>query len=477
MPKKPRIFVCLDDQEIANRIARARDRVVYAAPSISIEIAEAIGARTDAVPQLKVDVILDVDPQSLRLGYGEIGALKYLMRHSIDIRCCPGLKIGVLAVDRRSFVFAPTAKIIEDIALDSPNAINIVPTMTEWLLHAMVPKDMIVEIARGEVGSDNISDEPDHSQPAEPPHTKAEFDEELSETGIEPDSNSETSNAEWIEPEIGIRLFQPEEMEQLADDIEQRPPKAFDHEREILVYNGYLRFVDIRFTGGRLSARTVQLPEEILNLAQDQPELFEVKATCRIFEGADLLPEVRDFERSVDEIRRCHTKSLGNDLGRVVLVAELAAFDKEVGYLVKELDEIRKRSIKEITKALRLRKKRLKKILFAILFENPNPELKQWINGSGLTKEETVGRYLAYVMDPIFPNPSSLIERMELVCTYKDVTWEMLNDAKFGEAIRRFFPNEQFTKLYKERNTIGERGPRPTGQSSAVDDEWPSEII
>lgn len=476
--KKPRIFLRLDEQEMIRRIAKAKKRIVFAAPSISEDVAHAIGLQTIISSQLKIDVILDVDPASLRLGYGQIGALKYLMDNCIDIRCASGLKVGILAVDHRSFVFVPTARIIEDPESASLNAINIDPTMTKWLLHAMIPRDVIVDMAKSEFSSCGSSNDPDPDQPGEPPESEIEFGDEISEP--EPitfgEGTPEITTSEWIEPEIGSRLFRHDELEELVDDIENRPPKQFGHEREILVYSGYLRFVDVKFTGGRLSARTVQLPESILSLAGDRPELVDIRATCKLFEGVGVFTEVALFEKKVEDLRRRFTKSLGNELGRVVLIKDLVAFDKEVQNLNTELDDIRKSSAEKVARALKRRKKRLKRILYPLLFKTPTAELTKMLKITSYPKDEAVGRYLTWELDDVFPEFSTVVGKMDLACIYKDVTWNMLTDGKFRDAILQIFPDEEFTKLYKETITLGPRQPRQPKEVIEDADEWPSEI-
>lgn len=476
--KKPKIFVCLDEQEMLRWVAKAKTRIVFAAPSISEALAIAISTQVELNPQLRVDVILDVAAETLRLGYGELGALKHLTDRSIDIRCAPGLKIGVLAIDTRSFVFAPTAKIIHDPETNSPNAINIDPTMTEWLLHAMIPKDMIVERAKKEISPFGDEGATDADQPGEPPIGEDSLDDEIIDFDpiIDPKAESAFATDAWTEPEIGGQLFSEDDMEELAENIERRPPKEFDHEREILVYNGYLRFVDTKFTGGRLSSRTIQLPTNILSVAKEGPEMIEIKASCKLFETAGVMPEVVAFEQRVDETRRQYTRSLGHDLGRVVLIKDVMAFDKAVEGLKGELVGIRESAVSRISCAIKRRKKRLKKILFPLLSKNPTDELKHWIENLPNPWQETIGRYLTAVLDDVFPDSSAMIDRMDLRCIYKDVTWEMLNEKKFGDAIKRIFPKEEFTGLYSERNTIGERQPKPRERFEA-DDEWPSEIV
>ncbi len=46
---------------------------------------------------------------------------------------------------------------------------------------------------------------------------------------------------------------------------------------------------------------------------------------------------------------------------------------------------------------------------------------------------------------------------MQLICDYKEVTFEMLNDVEFVGLIEKRFPKERFAKLYWEEETIGTR--------------------
>lgn len=163
--------------------------------------------------------------------------------------------------------------------------------------------------------------------------------------------------------------------------------------------------------------------------------MVEVKATCKLFEGGGVLPAVEDFERRLDEVRRCYTQSLGNDLGRVVLIKDLSAFDKEIKDLTDELDEIRKFSIEKVDCALKERKEHLKKILYPLLSNNPNTDILYWLENTKHSKHEIVGWYLKRELDDIFPEAQAMIGKMELACIYKDVVWDMRNQEKFVGAI------------------------------------------
>jgi hypothetical protein len=60
-------------------------------------------------------------------------------------------------------------------------------------------------------------------------------------------------------------------------------------------------------------------------------------------------------------------------------------------------------------------------------------------------------------LDTVFPNADDLIQKMELVRTYKDVTFETLNRQDFLPLIRKAFPTVNWEKAYKEFRAAGEK--------------------
>jgi hypothetical protein len=57
----------------------------------------------------------------------------------------------------------------------------------------------------------------------------------------------------------------------------------------------------------------------------------------------------------------------------------------------------------------------------------------------------------------VFPKAEDLIKKMELVQTYKDVTFETLNRKDFLPLIQEAFPTVNWEKAYKEFRAAGEK--------------------
>jgi len=466
MKKDPKVFLAMDEELAAALIKRAERTVMYAAPSVSTQIADAILRQKQHHPSLKARVIVDPDADVLRLGYGEIGGIKMLRRDEIDVRSAKGLRIGVLLVDDRSWIFTPTPKIILDEPTDADwNAVNVTPAYTKWLLYAIAPDEAITNEVRERLAAPGGLDE---LLAEERTSDEAEDDEILDEEIVE-----RAFNAEARRPQIGEEPLTRAHVEKMDKEIEARPPKQFDAAREILVYNSYLQFVEMSFVGGRLSARTIRLPEDLLRVVGSPDTMVQITATCKLFENIDnICPEVKEFETRVSDIRRCFTVPLGHELGSVVLTRNKMDLEKEVKDLHEELVELTRWVHEKITAAIQETKARLFEILLPLVAANPPDGLRKRLESR--SDDITEAEYLDMELNHLLPRSYEIVDRFDLRCTFKDVTWEMLNEREFGDAIRRKFPKEEFTRLYAERNTIAERqGPRtrPIG-----DDDWPDQI-
>lgn len=478
MKRKPKVTMCLDEPLLEALIMNAERTIVYAAPSISICVANAISRKRREKSNVSIDIVIDPGADPLRLGFGEIGGLKMLQNDGIDIRCQPGLRIGVVIVDDHSWIFTPTPEII----LEKPepgtiNAINVSTNFTKWLMRAIAPMQGYLERVEdvldqyrthlpADLKSDGESDSDDGLLDDEIIESKAEFEDSV--------ETNDPISARDIEPEIGVKLMSTEQLIEIETEVTANPPKQFDHAREMLVYNGYLQFVEMSFSGGRLASRTIRLPDHLLDLVDDEETEVEIKATCKLFQNIDeLCPEVKEFEQKVNEVRRCYLKPLGNDLGCVILAKDSANFDLDLRDLFVELTELGKTTLFKLEAAIDQSKDRLVNIFVPLLFQHPNSWLKNRFDAADHPAEEA-RKLLLKILNDVIPNADLLVERMELRCITKDVTWEMLNEKKFGDAIKKCFPNEKFTKLYVERQAIGERQPKPKREITT--DDWPEEL-
>ena len=163
MKHKRQIFVALNDAAISHLIGRASNRIVLISPSVSETVAEALVERRRAEPNLGIKLIVDADYDSILLGYGEYAGLKKVHDAGIELWSEPKLRIGVLIVDERSWIYSPTAQIIEEQTIsEGVNAIIVGPGFTRRLLASLAPhhlaRDLIFERTDSEEEEEDARD-------------------------------------------------------------------------------------------------------------------------------------------------------------------------------------------------------------------------------------------------------------------------------------------------------------------------------
>ena len=93
------------------------------------ELARRIG------PEL-IAVYVDFDQRVMRMGFGELAAVKTLRDAGIEVNSTPGLRTGLIIVDRQGYIFTPTALYLE--AEDRPtHAANAMRLSKDQALEAL----------------------------------------------------------------------------------------------------------------------------------------------------------------------------------------------------------------------------------------------------------------------------------------------------------------------------------------------------
>ncbi len=99
-----------NDESLSEVIRSAQKRLVVLTPAVSIRVAEAIAERWKVLGKDAVTVVLDVDPEVYRLGYGDIKALELLEPVAADLGVMvnrhKGIRVGMVIADDRTLVYS-----------------------------------------------------------------------------------------------------------------------------------------------------------------------------------------------------------------------------------------------------------------------------------------------------------------------------------------------------------------------------------
>jgi hypothetical protein len=401
-------FTSLNASRIAKLIQEAGRRVVYAAPGVSALVAQSAIHFLKNHPDGHIEVVIDSDPDVFRFGYGELSGVEALAAFGISLRKASGLRIGLLITDDQAWVFSPSPLLVEPERTEAqPNAVLVCAEQAEQLLRSVAPLA------------------------------------------------TEESQVSFFPAEMGEEMLEREDLESIRNSLDERPPQKFDLTRLVNVYHGYVQFVGLSLTGCQLSRRTIPLPRNLIAIARNENMQDRLKATFRLVDGKSKA-KAQDVEKRLANLRKKYVRSLGERLGSVILRQKKEHFGKEVIEIKKAVEKFSDNVKQQLEGELAKCRNTLVKELAPGVVRNPPPSLLGGITTRKPTKEQAM-KYIEAELDKVMPKADDLIKEMKLDCDFKDVTYEMLNDAEFQEALRKQFPYVDWPKPFEEYKAVPTR--------------------
>lgn len=398
----------IDDEKLTDWINRGRQRIFFLAPGVSVCVANTLADAWKRLGSDAVVVILDVDPEVCRLGYGTLEGLKIVKSASqrVGAGLChqPGVRIGLIIVDEVTIIYSPTPLLIEagSTQPERPNAI----------LLGEVPKTVAIEAGFGQT-----------------PHR---------------------------DRELGLDLVSDAHIKKAEIDLETNPPSRYDLARKVRVFHSKFNFVELEMTGCFLSRKKVRIPSELLGLAKDTETRQMLHANFDLVGKTELMAKVNGRIVTEETLRSHKNKIVSNFLialkgyGSVVLKCNKAGLEKAVEQLRNEVTEFQK----QLTDALgaRMEKNRnalVKALLPAVLRHLPESFIKHL---GPKPKREEVERALNSEIEFAFGSSKALIEQMQVTLVMKDITYESLNDEAFLEIACKALPH--IKELHEEYEAV-----------------------
>lgn len=406
----------ITDELLISAIEHAAQRVVLVSPAVWPPLAKCVADAWRRLGPEKVIVILDVDSEVCRFGYGSLEGLEILQKAASELGQAlgheKGVRISVVIADDQTFVFAPTPR-----QLESPPDDSTSPSTSH-------PK------ANGIV----LSKPPENLQ---------------QELGSGPDKSAQRT--------IGLEPVKSETVKVIKSDLDQNPPKAFDLARAVNVYNAKIQFVEFKVDGCQLSQHKARLPKDLLHVVKKNKELAEkIDNSIRLLDENDALiknptlsqDSIFKMRAAIEEKFLVHIPSVGTVMRR----AEKAAFSAEVAKLETQIKSFAERARAKlvdhfVTTAKDLAAALLDDVLADIplawrkkLGSHPDPEQVRWFITDALQKS--------------FGDPDGRINRMKSKAVFKDVTYEMLTEPDFISIVSEHFPDLKHIEEYtaaKER--------------------------
>ncbi len=413
------LFCSLSSLRIAELIRSAQRAVCYAGPGIQPDVAQAMVETGKRLGTEMLTVCLDFNERVMRMGYGEISAVKLLRDAGISVRSAPGLRTALVIADNAGFIFTPTALYLEAEPTDSaaPNAIR------------MSGDQMAEALARLSSAAKAIA-----MAQAKTPEEKQRI--------------------EALPLDVGSDQVTTAQFSVVRSSLEEAPPVRFDLARQVRVFEPYLQYVELSLTGAAIQRHRLAIPPNIQKLGGSKDLENRLRTTFELIEKGSKLSS-KPLEDALNEIRKNFTPSLGKDHGRVVLKSAKPHFVARLTAFRAKLEEHQKAVAAGLQEHLDESRKQIVGYYLPRVVETPPDALLGQLL-SGKPSEDDARQWLNEELDRVFPSAESLIQEMKLDEHFKDVTFETLNREDFLESVKAAFPKVDWDKAYEEFRAAGE---------------------
>jgi hypothetical protein len=390
----------VDDAKLAALIGAAERRVLLLAPGLSELVAAAL---RDAWARLRgsaVSVILDVDPEVCRLGYGTLEGLKIVRdaatRAGALVCHQPGVRIGLIISDDTTVIFSPTPLLVEagSTQPDRPNAIRL----------QAAPEEVARDVGLGE----------------------------------HPDK----------ERVVGLDPVEAAKIEAVTQDLASNPPVKFDLARRVRVFTSRFQFVELEMTGCFLSRNRVPIPSRLMGLAKDAEVQSQFHAHFNLVHGARLQVKAGDKVLTEESLRQ-QKEAIARDYliplkgyGSVVLRANKDKLVRAVEALKADVKAFQDGIKADLQKHMDTSAAALVNALLPAVVRSP-PESYTKIHGPGVSKTQ-LRHLLSEDIRKAFGKGADLVQEMQVSRVFKDVAYESLVDGKFLEVARKAMPGVEF---------------------------------
>lgn len=409
----------MSSSKIADMIRSARHSVCFAAPGVQLEVAQAMMMAGARLGREMLTVCLDFDERIMRMGYGEIGAVKLLLDEGISVRSIPGLRTALVIVDDAGFIFTPTALYLEPESRggEAPNAIRMSSEQMAEALARLSPVAKAIAIAQAK-------------------------------------TLEEKERIKALPLDVGSEQVTDVECAKVGIELEEAPPVRFDLARQVRVFEPYLQYVELRLTGAAIQRHRLSIPPAIQELGGNEELEGRLRTTFELIEKGSKLSS-KPLEDALNIIRKNFTRSLGNDQGRVVLKSAKPL-------LLKRLADFRERLEKHQDAVAHNLQKQLdesRALIVAyyvprVLDMQPDALLGQL--GCGKISENDARRWIDAQLSRVFPSAAALVQEMKLVESFKEMTFETLNRDDFLDAVKNIYPEINWDMAHREFLAAGE---------------------
>ena len=399
----------LTSEDIARHIREAGETCLLIAPGVDAIVAEALLERAKHTAT-KASVVIDGSHHAERSGYGETGTWRALMKVT-ELRAMPGTRLGLLVTGHGAWLFAPRAGKLDPRKEAGLSAVALAS-------HGDAARTLFERI----LGS------PERLPKNEP--VVPEGPEKRSPPGGADDSGEPSAQRETITEA---------EVERAEKAIEEHPPRDYAKEREITVYTAFVGYIELRLAGASLATGArLKIPNVLVERGFGENELrTRINESVQIDLDEEVDTGVRAINERLNAIRTLYTRQLGQPHGRIYRKRQRRELDRHLEDLNGEIDQANAALGQRIEAAVKKQLDGLAETYSQQAAQGALPEL---------TKEDISGMLLKAWQEAGAARP----RQVTLEVTFKDLTWETLQDPVLKQRILEQFPELEDSALYRD---------------------------
>lgn len=427
-------FIRVDDDVLIGTIGAAVRRLVFVAPGVRLKVARALADAMDMMTLESLHIVLDVDSEVSRLGYGDkdMAGLELLQtaaaKHGLIVNHHPGIRIGLLIADDTTLIYSPTPLLIEagSQQADKPNAI---------VLQAELPVRLADACALGEEGPATL--------------------------------------------EVGKDPIDSAKVREVKRELEERPPKEYNIARVERVFNSILHYVELRIEDYKLTSRSLRLNPKLFGVKNDEV-VRRLTNRYHLFAETDSLiveipsigedgepqpdkPKVKFGPRSVDEERkRIKDRFIieAGDFGLIILRKYVNDFKKAINVLKAKIQAYKSAVEAEITKRIDAIVEELLTALKESLKANPPDHWQKRFTTNSPTDADIRRLFEEEIRAEVRRVKTDFNPR--IFYAFKDVTYQTFQDEKFRKLMEEHLGKDAIDRIFSEYDAAPEqKGEQP----------------
>lgn len=398
---EPTAITTVDDAYLCKIIESVNRRLVYMTPGMSDQVAEAVCRKWNQLPPEVVNIIVDVDPEVCRMGFGTITAIKRLNDQAKQVGSAiheqAGVRIALLIADDVTLFFAPTPLLIEGGSETQvrPNAVRL----------NLVPTDIAKDLGLAEAG------------------------------GV---------------AAVGINSISPQKIMETTNDLVRNPPMKFDIARKVRVFNSQIEFVEFELRGHQIGKRKVNIPSDLLGLAKDDKTKKLLHSSFQLIDDEDAKISGKEITDEKEKIARDFLINLPN-FGNVILSSKKEEFEEAVKSLKKQIEAFQKELEAKLQQAIDKNRASLVIALAPAVIAQTPDRWKKFLPSN--PSEADIRQVLDCELAEQFGSAEANLKKIDVSLIFKGVTYETLNDPEFVKIVKK---KMSILKLYEEYDAAKE---------------------